>query len=167
MPDQLILSPNYPTIWWLVLSDLKRFIQIVLKFKTCKTMCVNLCKSDKISRCILDYLLNWSKYVDLTKNYLYAQCNWMTSLFGDVISFTLLIALFILCLVWNKISFFTWFHGFFIWQNSKSERRRNNILFILILNVTSFRRGIQINATIFLCRDWCAKFATDKWPFYD
>ena len=48
----------------------------------------------------------------------------MTSLFDDVFSSTLLIALSILCLVWNKISFFTWFHGFFIWHNSKSERRK-------------------------------------------
>ena len=51
---------NKPKIWRLILSDLQRFTQIALKFKTCKTcvlnfrtICVNLLKSDKLSRFIL------------------------------------------------------------------------------------------------------------------
>ena len=51
---------NKPKIWWLIFSDLQRFTQFALKFKTCKTcvlnfrtICVNLQKSDKLSRFIL------------------------------------------------------------------------------------------------------------------
>ena len=59
--DQHIFSPINPKYERLILSDLRRCTQIVLKFKTCKTcvlnfrtICVNLRKFGKISRCILE-----------------------------------------------------------------------------------------------------------------
>ena len=59
------LSPINPKIWWLILSDFRRFTLIDLKFKikdlqvlNFKTICVNL-------------FVNLTKYVDPTMNNLY------------------------------------------------------------------------------------------------
>ena len=66
-----------------ILSDLRKFTKIVLKFKTqvlpgystpwvglyFRTICLDLRKSHKISRQMLGLLM--TKYVDLTKNNLY------------------------------------------------------------------------------------------------
>ena len=47
---------NLPKIWRLILSDLQRFKQIVLEFKSYNTCVLNfraMCKCDKLIRCIL------------------------------------------------------------------------------------------------------------------
>ena len=94
---QVMYSLSGQHIWQLILSDLQRFTQIVLKFKTCqtcvlnfRTICVNLCKWQNQSFCfgLIGDEICWSdkeqtvnhKHTDRSKKWICSFTNHSTLL---------------------------------------------------------------------------------------